>query len=296
MTGKGYRPRTIDLGRWRYLAAAIFVVYFLLIVAAPLLVLLWSSVQKFYSVPSMAALKNLTFEPYRIILSHPSFARALWNSLILCVGSATIIMLVTAVIFLGQANRERYLLACSSDKIVAQRGRALPPWGWETMRGPEWVPVAIPPAAECVPRETGVRANLEAWFLDALVEQATARLTGTVGDVDVAEAQLQQALLLTRAPERRDQRKDLERLLGDVAYWRAVARVKVAAETLEDAARRFDDAAARRPADGRVQAEKVRAAEQGSGGSGNSSRPDVSCGDHRHDVAGVSCGTPARGS
>jgi iron(III) transport system permease protein len=98
VTGKGYRPRTIDLGRWRYLAAAIFVAYFLLIVAAPLLVLLWSSVQKFYSVPSMAALKNLTLEPYRAILDHPTFARALWNSLLLCVGSATIIMLVTAVI------------------------------------------------------------------------------------------------------------------------------------------------------------------------------------------------------
>jgi len=98
VTGKGFRPRRIDLGRWRYLTAAIFIVYFLLIVAAPLLVLLWSSVQKYYSVPSMAALANLTLDPYRFILSHPTFARALWNSLLLCLGSATIIMLVTAVI------------------------------------------------------------------------------------------------------------------------------------------------------------------------------------------------------
>jgi iron(III) transport system permease protein len=98
VTGKGYRPRTIDLGRWRYLAAAVFIVYFLLIVAAPLLVLMWSSVQKFYSVPSMAALANLTLEPYRVILNHPSFARALWNSLLLCTASATLVMFVTAVI------------------------------------------------------------------------------------------------------------------------------------------------------------------------------------------------------
>jgi len=98
VTGKGFRPRRIDLGRWRYLTAAIFVVYFLLIVAAPLLVLLWSSVQKYYSVPSMAALANLTLDPYRFILGHPTFARAIWNSLLLCLGSATIIMLVTAVI------------------------------------------------------------------------------------------------------------------------------------------------------------------------------------------------------
>jgi iron(III) transport system permease protein len=98
VTGKGFRPRRIDLGRWRYLTAAIFVVYFLLIVASPLLVLLWSSVQKYYSVPSMAALQNLTLDPYRFILAHPTFGRAIWNSLLLCLGSATIIMLVTSVI------------------------------------------------------------------------------------------------------------------------------------------------------------------------------------------------------
>jgi len=98
VTGKGFRPRRIDLGRWRYLTAAIFIVYFLLIVAAPLLVLLWSSVQKYYSVPSVAALANLTLDPYRAILSHPAFLRAVWNSLLLCIGAATIIMLVTSVI------------------------------------------------------------------------------------------------------------------------------------------------------------------------------------------------------
>jgi iron(III) transport system permease protein len=98
VTGKGFRPRRIDLGRWRYLTAAIFIAYFMLVVVAPLAILVWSSVQQYYSVPSMAALKNLTLEPYRTILNHPTFARALVNSLLLCVGSATIIMLVTAVI------------------------------------------------------------------------------------------------------------------------------------------------------------------------------------------------------
>jgi iron(III) transport system permease protein len=98
VTGKGFRPRRIDLGRWRYLTAAIFVAYFLLIAAAPLFVLLWSSVQKYYSVPSAAALANLTLDPYRFILNHPAFLRSVWNSLLLSVGSATIIMLVTSVI------------------------------------------------------------------------------------------------------------------------------------------------------------------------------------------------------
>jgi len=98
MTGKGFRPRQIDLGPWRWVAAGIFVVYFLLIVVLPFTVLLWSSFQKFYSVPSWHALQNLTLEPYRFILTYPNLTRSVWNSLALAVGSATIIMLVTSVI------------------------------------------------------------------------------------------------------------------------------------------------------------------------------------------------------
>jgi iron(III) transport system permease protein len=98
MTGKGFRPRQIDLGRWRWFAAAIFFVYFSLIVLLPFLVLLWSSFQKFYSVPTMEALKNLTLDPYRFVFSYPNLGRSVWNSLILSFGSATLIMLITSVI------------------------------------------------------------------------------------------------------------------------------------------------------------------------------------------------------
>jgi len=98
MTGKGFRPRTIDLGRWRYLTTAIFLAYFLAIVALPFAVLLWSSLQKFYAVPSMEALSRLTLDPYRTILSYPNLTRSVWNSLLLALGSATIVMLVTSVI------------------------------------------------------------------------------------------------------------------------------------------------------------------------------------------------------
>ena len=98
MTGKGFRPRRIDLGLWRYLAAAFFIAYFLLIVALPFFVLLWSSLQKFYTAPSVAGLANLTLDPYRFVFTHPTMVRAFWNSLLLCLGSATIIMLMASVI------------------------------------------------------------------------------------------------------------------------------------------------------------------------------------------------------
>jgi len=98
MTGKGFRPRQIDLGRWRWLAAAIFVTYFLLIVVLPFAVLLWSSFQRFYAVPSMEALQNLTLDPYRFILAYPNLTRTVWNSIVLSFSAATIVMLLAAVV------------------------------------------------------------------------------------------------------------------------------------------------------------------------------------------------------
>ena len=98
MTGKGFRPRQIDLGRWRWLTAGIFLVYFFLIVVLPFAVLLWSSFQRFYAVPSAEALQNLTLDSYRFILSYPNLGRTVLNSVFLSFTAATIVMLVTAVI------------------------------------------------------------------------------------------------------------------------------------------------------------------------------------------------------
>jgi len=98
VTGKGFRPRAIDLGRWRYLTAAIFILYFVVIVLLPFLVLAWSSTQKFYSAPSWAALGRVSLDSYRAVLDHPQFAATVWNSLVLALGTATTVMLLSAVI------------------------------------------------------------------------------------------------------------------------------------------------------------------------------------------------------
>jgi iron(III) transport system permease protein len=98
VTGKGFRPRTIDLGPWRYAAAGFFVLYFLFIVFLPFLVLVWSSLQKFYSVPSWAALNRVTLDAYRTILDYPQFWSTVRNSLFLAFTTATLIMLLGAVI------------------------------------------------------------------------------------------------------------------------------------------------------------------------------------------------------
>jgi iron(III) transport system permease protein len=96
VTGKGFRPRVMRIGRWRYVTAALFLLYVMLVVVLPFLVLLWSSLQRFYSVPTLAALHNLTLDSYRNVLAYPAIGAAIWNSVLLALGSATFIMLVTS--------------------------------------------------------------------------------------------------------------------------------------------------------------------------------------------------------
>ncbi|HEY1364074.1 MAG TPA: iron ABC transporter permease [Xanthobacteraceae bacterium] len=98
VTGKGFRSRPIDLGRWRYLTAALLLLYFLVVVLLPLLVLLWSSTQRFYAAPSWAALGRASLDAYRAVLALPQLADALWNTLLLALGSAVAVMLLSAVV------------------------------------------------------------------------------------------------------------------------------------------------------------------------------------------------------
>ncbi len=98
VTGKGYRPRMMNIGRWRYLTVAIFAAYFMIIVVLPFFVLVWCSLQKFYSAPSLAAMTNLTFDAYRAVFDYPDIGAVIWNTAVLAVSTATIIMLMTSVL------------------------------------------------------------------------------------------------------------------------------------------------------------------------------------------------------
>src|SRR3954470_7819065 len=98
VTGKGFRPRTVDLGRWRYFTASLFILYFVVIVLLPFLVLVWSSLQRFYSPPSWAALSRVTLDSYRAVLDYPQFWSTVRNSLFLSFTTATVVMLVGAIV------------------------------------------------------------------------------------------------------------------------------------------------------------------------------------------------------
>jgi iron(III) transport system permease protein len=98
VTGKGYRPRVIDLGPWKYLTCATAFLIFLLAVIFPVFILLWSSFIPYYGIPSMELVAKLTLANYQYVLTYPLALTAFKNSLYLSVGSATLVMLLTSVI------------------------------------------------------------------------------------------------------------------------------------------------------------------------------------------------------
>jgi iron(III) transport system permease protein len=98
VTGKGYRPRVIDLGTWKYLTLGISFLIFSLAVILPVFVLLWSSFIPYYGVPSRELMAKMTFANYQYIVNYPLALTALKNSFYLSVGSATLVMLLTSII------------------------------------------------------------------------------------------------------------------------------------------------------------------------------------------------------
>jgi iron(III) transport system permease protein len=97
VTGKGFRPRPMELGKWRPVAGVAIVCYFLVTVVLPLVVLVYTSLLKFYQAPSKEAFNSLTLENYRDLIHTESAVTALRNSVLLGVGSATIVMALMAV-------------------------------------------------------------------------------------------------------------------------------------------------------------------------------------------------------
>lgn len=117
VTGKAYRPRRIDLGRWRWAATGIFLVVFFVTAVLPLATLLMVSLA-----PTLVAARTFNFATfdfrhYAAILGDPIAQRAIRNSVTIAVIGATVAIalafclsvLLTRVNLRGRSGLE-YLL------------------------------------------------------------------------------------------------------------------------------------------------------------------------------------------
>ena len=90
ITGKGYRPRVMRLGRLRWPALILFIGYFLLSVAMPFLILLWAALSPAYNQPNWQGMSELTFMHFRRLFAEPGIWSATVNTVIITFATATL--------------------------------------------------------------------------------------------------------------------------------------------------------------------------------------------------------------
>ena len=98
VTGKGYRPKLIELGRWRILALSVISFYLVLSLILPFVTLLWTSLLPFYQPFSWKALQMLSFEGYSATLSAARVQLALTNTFVVVVVTSILVAIFSTVI------------------------------------------------------------------------------------------------------------------------------------------------------------------------------------------------------
>lgn len=97
ITGRGYRPREIALGKWKWAALAFALLYLSMEVFIPFLVLVWTSLLPHLRLPSMAALSSVTLKNYVTIMDYAG-ARPFINTAILMFSAPLLTMLISVLV------------------------------------------------------------------------------------------------------------------------------------------------------------------------------------------------------
>lgn len=98
VTGKDFKPRRIDLGPWRWPVAAFALLLVFLITGVPLLVMIYASLLPYWQPPTLEAFQSMTLANYATLFEDDSAVQPMINSTLLGIGSATVIVLLVAVI------------------------------------------------------------------------------------------------------------------------------------------------------------------------------------------------------
>jgi iron(III) transport system permease protein len=97
ITGRGYRPRQISLGRWKWAALAFALLYLSMEVFIPFLVLVWTSLLPHLQLPSAEAWSQISLNNYQTIFDHVD-ALPFINTAILMVAVPAVTMLLSVLV------------------------------------------------------------------------------------------------------------------------------------------------------------------------------------------------------
>lgn len=93
VTGKDYRQKKYELGRWKVAALIGVGTYVFFALILPLAILVWTSLIPFYQIPSVSALEFVSLDAYRDIMGSPFFIEAFKNTII--VGAVVAVLTMT---------------------------------------------------------------------------------------------------------------------------------------------------------------------------------------------------------
>ncbi len=95
--GKGFRPRVIPIGYWRWLAAAILVAMFLVLIFFPVAITLWVALVPYYDGVNAAAFSRFSMDNFRTVLFETSFTSAVVNTFVLAIATASLVAAFTTM-------------------------------------------------------------------------------------------------------------------------------------------------------------------------------------------------------
>ncbi len=108
VTGRGYHPRLIDLGRWKFAPVLLMAGYFAFAVGFPVIVLIWTSLTPPYSQLSFSSLPSFSLNAYYKVLQSSSLLIAAKNTLLIgAVASAVGMLIATLISWLSVRGQMR---------------------------------------------------------------------------------------------------------------------------------------------------------------------------------------------
>jgi iron(III) transport system permease protein len=109
ISGHGFRVRRLDLGRWGIVAGLVVLFFTLVVFVLPVAVLVWTSLQPFFAVPSPESIARISLDGYKDLLGGPLLQGVIVNTAILAIAtSLATVTLGTLVAWIVVRSRSRW--------------------------------------------------------------------------------------------------------------------------------------------------------------------------------------------
>ncbi|WP_246659361.1 iron ABC transporter permease [Rhizobium sp. FY34] len=105
ITGKSFRPRPFDLGSYRWIAEALVLFNFVLLLLLPLLALLWLALQPFMRAVRLSAFPAMSLDHFRVVFASEYYRELAMNTIVVGVVAATAAIILT--FFVGWLSARR---------------------------------------------------------------------------------------------------------------------------------------------------------------------------------------------